>query len=136
MLEVVIFSTSPTDSAMSLPSLPIPTEFPLPRAIHYQIAASATIPPSYTIHIVESWREHNTENNTDHIMGSYSQRFLFHELQDLYTEFNVQGGFVFPTESIAVRMKSMDRVLCWFGFRDDHKYTCYIQKDVPTSSPQ
>ncbi len=120
---------------MSLPSLPIPAEFPLPRAVHYQIAnPPSTIPPSYVIHIVETWRDNNREQNTDHVVGSYAPHFLFHELQDLYSEFNVHGGFVFPTESIAMRMKSMDRVLCWFGFRDGRKYTCFVQRP-PTGTP-
>ena len=119
---------------MSLPSLPVPTEFPLPRAAHYEFTNSSSIPPSFAIHIVESWRENGYERQADNVVGVYAPLFLFHELQDLYKEFNVHGGFVFPTESIATRMKSMDRVLCWFGFRDDHKFTCYIEKTVPTSS--
>jgi hypothetical protein len=62
-------------------------------------------------------------------MGSYAQHILFDALRELYEEYNVHGGFVFSTDSIALRMKSMNRVLCWFGFRDSHKFTCVVEKE-------
>lgn len=56
-----------------------------------------------------------------------------YEIQDRYTEYGTHGGFVFPMESIALRLKSMNRVLCWFGFRDEFKYTCYVSKSGCTT---
>lgn len=116
---------------MSLP-IPIPSEFPLPRAVHHELEQPQTT-PLYAIHIVESWVEDGVSHDVPHQLGIYAPHFLFHELQDLYGEFNVHGGFVFPTDSIAMRMQSMNRVLCWFGFREDHKYTCFVERVLPTS---
>lgn len=115
------FSTVPT--AMSLPA---PFEFPLPRAVHYTGGQPRTT-PAYTIHIVESWVRDGVSHDIPHCIGVFAPDLLFHELQELYGEYNIHGGFIFPTDSIAMRMKSMDRVLCWFGFRENHKYTCFIE---------
>ena len=116
---------------MSLP-IPISSEFPLPRAVHHELE-QPQITPLYAIHIVESWVENGVSHDVPHQLGIYASHFLFHELQDLYGEFNVHGGFVFPTDSIAMRMQSMNRVLCWFGFREDHKYTCFVERVLPIS---
>jgi hypothetical protein len=109
--------------------LPIPSEFPLPRAVNYQIMESAPR-PTYTIYIVESWIAEGSTQEIQHNLGSYSAEYIFHELQELYNEYNIHGGFAFTTDSIAMRMKSMNRVLCWFGFRDSRKFTCFIQSST------
>lgn len=113
--------------------LPIPTEFPLPRAVHYQLTEpSAT--PTYTIHVVESWLDEGSQQSIQHKLGTFATDYIFSELQELYNEYNIHGGFAFTTESIALRMKTMERVLCWFGFRNGRKYTCFVQRP-PTNTP-
>ncbi len=113
--------------------LPIPSEFPLPRAVHYQMLEASTNTTgtnhvTYTIQLVESWVEDGVDKHFQHTIGTYIPSFVFGELQELYEEYNVHGGFVFSMDSIAMRMKSMNRVLCWFGFRDSHKYTCFVER--------
>ena len=114
---------------MSIPplSLPIPSEFPLPRAKRMDLPSNAPI-PTYCIHIVESSIE-NGSNVDSHFYSSEPHAFLktLSEVTRLYEEHNVHGGFVFSTESIVLRMKSMNRVLCWFGFREGCKYTCFVE---------
>lgn len=112
--------------------LPIPYEFPIPRAIHHQLMEPSPI-PNYTIHIVESWRDQGSHKEIQHKLGSFTPEYIFDELLELYNAYNIHGGFVFSTESIALRMKSMERVLCWFGFRDERKYTCFVQRSISTS---
>ncbi len=113
--------------------LPIPAEFPLPRAVHYQLM-EPSVTPTYKIYIVESWYEIGSQESIQHMLGTFAAEYIFGELQELYNEYNIHGGFAFTTESIALRMKTMERVLCWFGFRNDRKYTCFVQR-LPTSTP-
>ncbi len=84
--------------------------------------------PLYSILLVESHMQDGTESHTEHKAGIFAQSIIFNELQELYMEYGVQGGFVFNKESIANRMGTMSRVLCWFGFRGGRRYTCYIER--------
>ncbi len=114
---------------MSLPpevTIP-PFEFPLPRAVHYELLH---LPPSdkYTLCIVSSVHKNGGIEQQEVDCGTHSYSSLFHTIQERYGEYGVHGGFVFSKDSIALRLKSMDRVLCWFGFHNDIKYTCYVSK--------
>ncbi len=114
---------------MSLPpevSIP-PFEFPLPRAINYDLLSPSQV-VVYSICIVATVHKNGLYEEQEIKCGNYSYSSLFHEIEDRYSEYGAHGGFVFPKDSIALRLKSMNRVLCWFGFRDDIKYTCYVSK--------
>jgi hypothetical protein len=115
----------PLSSEISFP----PFEFPMPRAVHYDLVHpqhSPTDIESYSICIIAS--SPNGMESTESDCGKYMKSVLFHEIEDLYCEYNAHGGFVFSKDSIALRLQSMNRVLCWFGFRGGVKYTCYVSK--------
>ena len=115
-----------------------PFEFPLPRAVQYDLLHPQHTPTDmdvYSICIVAS--APNGTETTESDCGKYKYANVFHEIEDRHTQYNAHGGFVFTKESIALRMHSMDRVLCWFGFHGGIKYTCYVSKvgcDHSTSS--
>jgi hypothetical protein len=88
--------------------------------------------PQYSIYVVESYEEDGSTKDVSYCMSTFPQSLLFEQILFLYNEFNTHGGFMFPTDSIAMRMKSMNKVLCWFGFHENRKYTCFIER-VTTS---
>ena len=110
-----------------------PFEFPLPRAVRYELLNSPTLPDTYSISIIASTTRDGITEQQEIDCANYSYSHLVYEIQDRYAEYSAQGGFVFPMDSIALRLKSMKRVLCWFGFRNDIKYSCYISKVVCTN---
>jgi hypothetical protein len=118
---------------------PPPSEFPLPRAVHYELVNSIpSIYPIFKIFLVESLHSDGTQQSSEVEVGTFAQPYLFYELQDLYNSYSIHGGFVFSKDSIAMRMQSMDRVLCWFGFRNGIKYTCFVERCpgcAPTYAP-
>ncbi len=103
-----------------------PFEFPLPRSVHYELLEHNVRTDIYSICIVSS--SHTCNEVIETHCGNYAEPYAFDELKELYHEYNAHGGFVFPIQSIALRLKTMNRVLCWFGFCDNIKYTCYISK--------
>ncbi len=111
-----------------------PFEFPLPRSVHYELSDHSVPTDIYSICVVAS--SHTTNETIETHCGNYAAPYAFEELKELYQEYNAQGGFVFPIQSIALRLKTMDRVLCWFGFYDNIKYTCYISKVGCSTSAQ
>ena len=109
--------------------LPPPSGFPLPRAVHYELTQPyPSTHPVFKIFLVESNHSDGAIHSSEMNVGTFALPYIFHELQELYHSYSVHGGFVFPKDSIAMRMRSMDRVLCWFGFRNGIKYTCFVER--------
>lgn len=86
----------------------------------------------YSINILETDIIHHT--HTEYYVGTCADIVLFSHLEELYGKYSLQGGYVFSKDSIALRMKSMNQVLCWFGYHNGYRYTCYI-RELPASIP-
>lgn len=121
------FFVQPNKMSLSPEISSPPFEFPLPRAVHYELLHPPPI-DQYSICIVSSVHKNGATEQQEINCGNYSLISIFHEIEDKYCEYGYHGGYVFSKDSIALRLKSMNRVLCWFGFRENVKYTCYVSK--------
>ena len=62
----------------------------------------------------------------EEIVGIVGLPTPFAELERLYRQY--YPGYFFPKHSILTRMQSMSQTLCWFGFQNQQRIICYIQR--------
>lgn len=84
--------------------------------------------PVYKLSVIETSNIEVSIHPKEIYVSIFNTPVIFDIICELYVMYSAFGGFSFSTESIALRMKSMDRVLCWIGISDDLKFTCTVER--------